>query len=348
MCLITTIEKKGDKLVLPFEIEKFKNAISTNSDGIGIMYPILNKDTGKVEFKVNKLKGTQAEQYEFLREHLLGQDWLGSFAMHMRYKTRGENDMTNVHPFPVLQMEKGEAKDLYLMHNGTLDSEWGDAQRSDSRHFAEEVLRPMLLEKPSMWNNPGFIKLTEAAIGSGNKFLLMDEKGKFVALNRKAWTEKESQEGTSVLLSNTYSLDDSYSGRWGYGHWDADDNWYKSTKPHRATDTKTTTAVTTVTKKDNAPVKLEGKVHTTMDDQQIEFLMDGIETMSDMELVKYVNENPEETATYLRSLHMKFKFNFQTSEADKKEEKKSDSSNSYIATGNTLTPVDTKQSACPC
>lgn len=345
------IEKQGSKLVLPFETEKFKSAIQTNQDGIGMMYPIINKDTGKLEFKVEKLKGTVAEQYEFLREHLEGTEWEGTMAIHMRYTTKGTNTIDNVHPFPILQRSKGESKDLYLMHNGTM-SDYGDKERSDTRQFVEDTLRPILLEKPSLWNNPAFIHMMEKTIGIGNKQLIMDEKGKFIVLNRKSWTEKTTIEGTTVLLSNTYSMDSrsSQAGEWKNGKWveaDACSFTQRPTRPASAGNTVVPFATATAsTRKDfNAPVKGEGKVSRNMDDQQIEFIMDAIETMSDVELIKYVNENPEEMSAYLRSLHLKFKFDFQASTAKKKEETKDDSGNSYLATGTTLTPITNNATA---
>lgn len=89
------------------------------------------------------------------------------YVLHLRMLTRGSTDAQNIHP---LQVED----DSYLMHNGTLSGlETAQISRSDSWHFAAEVLRPLLQRNAGLLEQPAFQQLVEMALGADNKAVLL-------------------------------------------------------------------------------------------------------------------------------------------------------------------------------
>lgn len=89
------------------------------------------------------------------------------FALHLRRRTRGRVDRDNTHPF---EIDNG----VYLMHNGSLSFDEGQAGDSDTRSFVERVLRPLARRYPGMLVDREFLRLLEMSLQVQNKAVLFD------------------------------------------------------------------------------------------------------------------------------------------------------------------------------
>ncbi len=117
-------------------------------------------------------------------------------VLHLRQRTRGNNERDNAHPFKV-------AEHLYLMHNGTLPIHCRVAGRSDTWHFVHDVLRPLHARHATLFDDPAFIMLLEMSLKPDNKIVLLDERARSVAvINRAHGVEFEG-----LWLSNTRWID---------------------------------------------------------------------------------------------------------------------------------------------
>ena len=107
------------------------------------------------------------------------------FALHLRRRTRGRVDQDNTHPF---EIDEG----VYLMHNGTLQFDEGLAGESDTRSFAERVLRPLSRRYPGLLVDREFLRLLELSLTPQNKAVLYDfPRRRFDVLNRGHGAEFE-------------------------------------------------------------------------------------------------------------------------------------------------------------
>jgi hypothetical protein len=106
-------------------------------------------------------------------------------ALHLRRRTRGRVDLGNTHPF---EIDGGR----YLMHNGTLRFDAGPAGDSDTRGFAERLLRPLAQRYPGLLADREFLHVLELGLTVENKALLYDHpRRRFEFLNRDAGAEFE-------------------------------------------------------------------------------------------------------------------------------------------------------------
>jgi hypothetical protein len=87
------------------------------------------------------------------------------------------------------------------MHNGILSTgNKANPKMSDTWHYINDYLKPMLAGNPDFAFHPAFKALIEDHIGDSNKFVLMDNEGRQVVINQSAgvyWA--------GVWLSNTYA-----------------------------------------------------------------------------------------------------------------------------------------------
>lgn len=123
-----------------------------------------------------------------------------TLAIHFRIKTHGKINIANTHPFPVLPASEGYLSDIWLMHNGIFRIEETDPSMSDTWHFVQHLLKPVLVEAPVLLHNAAFQGMLEDSVDS-SRVLLLDGSGTFVLLNSKSWTEEEG-----CLFSNNHSL----------------------------------------------------------------------------------------------------------------------------------------------
>jgi predicted glutamine amidotransferase len=123
-------------------------------------------------------------------------DWARAYrqrecVFHFRYRTRGEIDLENAHPLPVVD-------DVYLFHNGTLPLELHATGRSDSWHFARDYLAPLLGGRRALLGDATFRRMVEAAIGPQNRAVLVDaRRAQVVVFNRERGVEVDG-----IWLSN--------------------------------------------------------------------------------------------------------------------------------------------------
>lgn len=192
MCLI--IDKPANLAIPASVIEDF---INYNQDGMGYMYH--TPETGLVVQKFHNLTLDQIQE-EFAA--------LTPFRaiIHLRMRTHGGIDHINTHPYPIFE------NNLYLVHNGVLSGNAGSRVRSamsDTWHYIEDTLRPLLLQCPELLQNPAFIELVEEHIGSSNKFVLMDKNGHVTYFNEDAFIPLVSASGDvnipEIKVSNTYA-----------------------------------------------------------------------------------------------------------------------------------------------
>ena len=187
MCLLT----KQDAGTI-FDDNFLIGVYSANPDGIGVMWA--EKD---VLYTVKHVPKDFAEFKAFFDEHINGREC----TWHARWRTHGDINTEMVHPYEVLSQEEGYP--LYLMHNGVLHTgNAKDKTKSDTWHFIQDYLRPMLLKNPEFFLTDAFKDLIENFIGDGNKFALLDAYGNRVTIN-----EQEFVEYNGALLSNTYAWD---------------------------------------------------------------------------------------------------------------------------------------------
>jgi predicted glutamine amidotransferase len=165
----------------PFDV--WQDASQDNPDGIGIMSErAIVKWTGRKGYvkawkHVNKLAAAGVP-----------------FAVHFRWRTHGAHSVAQCHPH---MTEQGS----YLMHNGVLrpTSGYATAEKSDTALYAEwflygvrdwETMRPLI----------------EDHIGSGNKFVIMDEHKEFHIFNEHAGVRHNG-----IWYSNDYSFGYDYT-----------------------------------------------------------------------------------------------------------------------------------------
>lgn len=178
-----------------FSDEFLIGVYKSNSDGIGVMWAEDN------HLHYRKALVTSAKEFiSFIREHAEGR----ACCWHARMKTHGHIDLTNCHPYPVTGFDgRDDEYPVLLMHNGVLSTGNNkDATKSDTWHYIQEIIRPLLAQHPELLTNPGFKTLVEKHIGTGNKFAMMDAFGNTVILNRQAGVEYNG-----AWLSNTYAWD---------------------------------------------------------------------------------------------------------------------------------------------
>jgi predicted glutamine amidotransferase len=190
-----------------------------NSDGIGVMFADANG--------LNILRcvpTTYQEFRDFFKLNIEGKDC----AWHARMRTHGDINLDNCHPYQVLSAADGYP--LWMAHNGVLHTgNAANTKYSDTHHYIQDYLRPLLVLNPAMFMEPAFQELVASHIGTGNKFILMDAAGNQVVLNRSSGVMYNG-----AWLSNTYAWDTtntlferkSYksASRWpGHGLYDEDD-----------------------------------------------------------------------------------------------------------------------------
>lgn len=235
-----------------------------NPDGFGA---IIKKSTGTVE--VIKSIGSLAEIEDLYYEHVA----LHEAVIHFRMKTHGEIDIANCHPYEVVP-------GIYMAHNGVLRTgNAKDPKMSDTWHYIEDFLKPMLAAHPELMTNAGFLKLVGDHIGYSNKFALMNDKGEVSIINRESgydfWDLANKE--ITVWYSNTYAFNPYKHGFMTYPKYEptvpttyGTKNYYGNSPTWRAwnqydederqgTLGLSTTKKTTTTKKNSTQVKRKKK-----------------------------------------------------------------------------------------
>jgi hypothetical protein len=175
-----------------FELGHLQDFYSKNPDGFGAM---VKKPDG---VKIIKTVGNLDEIHELYNNEIKGHE----AVIHFRMKTHGDIDLFNCHPYQVTE-------NLWMAHNGILSTgNHADLTKSDTWHYIQNFLRPLLMRDQSLIHEPAFQKLIESHISSSNKFGFMDNDGKVVVINRSAGVNH-----FGAWLSNTYAWSPM---KWGY------------------------------------------------------------------------------------------------------------------------------------
>lgn len=176
-----------------FTSDQLQDFYSKNSDGFGA---IVKKSTGTVE--IIKSIGSLAEIEDLYYDQVA----MHEAVIHFRMKTHGEIDIANCHPYEVVP-------GIWLAHNGILSTgNAADPKMSDTWHYIQNYLKPMLQAHPELMTNEGFIKLVGGHIGTNNKFGLMNEKGEVSIINRASGYDfwDLANKDLTVWYSNTYAF----------------------------------------------------------------------------------------------------------------------------------------------
>jgi hypothetical protein len=182
MCLI--LHKPAGERV-PREL--IEAAAAFNRDGWGLMgflpdgAPLVERhaqvDTDAIEQRLRGLRGAE-------------------LCLHLRLRTRGSDAPENGHPIKVSDR-------FHLMHNGTLRTRTRVPGRSDSWHFAVDLLRPLAVNWPEALRHGSFVALVEAGLTPENKVVLLDAQARqLVFFNRHHGAEFEG-----LWLSSTRWID---------------------------------------------------------------------------------------------------------------------------------------------
>ena len=122
-------------------------------------------------------------------------------VIHFRMKTHGEIDIANCHPYEVVP-------GIWMAHNGILSTgNAKDPKMSDTWHYIQDYLKPLLQANPELMLEPAFLKLVGGHIGSNNKFAFMNENGDVGIVNKNSgYTYWDlGNEELEVWYSNTYA-----------------------------------------------------------------------------------------------------------------------------------------------
>jgi len=157
------------------------------------------------ELIIKKIIPNTAQEFiDFYRENIAGRDC----AFHLRMRTHGDIDLLNCHPYEILNRSE-HGLDLWLMHNGVLATgNRADITKSDTWHYIQDYLKPMLASNPDFAFHPSFKALIEDHIGGSNKFVIMDNEGRQTVINQSSgvyWG--------GLWLSNTYAWTSSKSAK---------------------------------------------------------------------------------------------------------------------------------------
>jgi len=119
---------------------------------------------------------------------------------HARYRTHGETDKENCHPFII-------SDNLHFCHNGVIHGYNTNPKMSDTFNFCEDRLKPLTIDTNGVkwWKNTGFKWLIESVIGNGNKFALLDSDGEITIFNQDLgeWADEEE---TIWASNNSYKV----------------------------------------------------------------------------------------------------------------------------------------------
>lgn len=170
----------------------FDACSKNNHDGYGLMYT----DTDGVPIFHSLSLDDFYERYEKIKNEHKKNKNTSPIVLHFRNGTSGGNTIENCHPFRI-------NKNLGFVHNGVFPN-LGDTSHSDTNHFNENVLKPILNTEnfgDAVFNNDGFKQLLEGAAGWSKLIFLGITQLKN---KKKTWN---------------YQIINQTSGKWEDGSW---------------------------------------------------------------------------------------------------------------------------------
>lgn len=182
MCLLITGPASSIRAHLLNTPGLIENIYDSNADGLGIMY-----GTVRGLKVVKRLPATASHARTIIQT--LPND-AREVALHWRWRTHGDIDMDNCHPYQVTPTTQ-------LMHNGILSTgNKDDPSKSDTWHFIKDYLADM---PDDGLHNAGFLEILGDFIGN-NKFAIMSADGRLSVVN-----EEQGLHHQDVWYSNTYA-----------------------------------------------------------------------------------------------------------------------------------------------
>lgn len=182
-----------------FDRDDIDDFYTYNSDGVGVMWA-----EGGLLHTYKYLPKNAEQAWAFYKDHVLGKECV----VHWRMRTHGDIDLTNCHPYEVFG--DGSTVPMSMMHNGILHTgNARDTRLSDTWHYIEDYIKPVVGAHPDIIFEPAFIKLLAYHIGAGNKFVFLDHLGRMAVVNEAAFVKYKG-----AMLSNTYAWS---AEKGGYG-----------------------------------------------------------------------------------------------------------------------------------
>lgn len=203
MCLI--IYKPAGTEIPNALIER---AEKNNNDGWGLMWTV----DGRMETtKGFGIKGIlEAIEDETFKAN--------NGFVHFRLGTSGAKDLENCHPFRVTD-------DIYMMHNGIFRIENNlDATKSDTWHFVEKYLRPLLKEDPTAFLDKDWLSDLAWFVGT-NKIAILNAAGESGIVNAGQWSKYKGLLLSNLNSCNTYSSPSGSITKNGYHDAEFDDDF---------------------------------------------------------------------------------------------------------------------------
>lgn len=118
----------------------------------------------------------------------------GEAFIHFRFATHGNVTIGNCHPFAILD------SNYVVMHNGTIDTPIVDKTRSDTWHYCNRVLAPMLEKDPEAFGSDDLDVVISSQIGT-SKLAIIRHDGQSMIVNRDLGTDLNG-----AWYSNHYSF----------------------------------------------------------------------------------------------------------------------------------------------
>lgn len=211
--------------------QKLENASWVNQDGLGWMY--IDPATNEMVVGREYFERTY-EQSERLQKLMLEHKNI-HVVYHLRYGTHGTNDLSNVHPFQVLNKTE-HGIDLWFMHNGIISiasNAVEDKDLSDTQIFNKYILQPILSVNPDLLYTHAFQELI-GDYTKGSRLLFMDSNG--VIVKTGSWDTNENCavsnnsyfSGSSRRVTGNYAA--SGSGYAVIGYVKGDEDRYSATE----------------------------------------------------------------------------------------------------------------------
>lgn len=281
MCVIVHMPKNRQ-----IKKEYLRNCYENNPDGYGIMTAENNK--------LVIIKGVG-------NFDAFWKDWQEvppnlQRAIHFRWKTHGLINTENCHPFPI-----GEG--IGMMHNGIIRIDETNKDMSDTWHFAETRMKPLIEKYPDAMQFEKELKECVEPETAGSRLLFMDHAGRVVKTALATWHKE-----FGVYFSNGHSHSAgrrvrTYRTTWDYGN-DGYDfyNTYNNGRSHGGY-----TPVPSESGKvydDTRPYGREA-VETGNEYEPYDLnapTMDQLYEMSEGDMLDWVDSHPEDATDLIREL----------------------------------------------
>lgn len=167
-----------------FSKKDLKDFLSFNQDGFGMAYP----QDGRLN--IVKVVDDDRQAIDAYFTCMAGRPGL----LHFRMATHGDKTAQNCHPFRLTD-------EIAMAHNGILSID-ADAEKgwSDTRLFAEHVLKPMAMADPDALFHADVLELLGGMIGPSNRLMFIRADGATSIVNKSAGVVYKR-----AWLSNTYA-----------------------------------------------------------------------------------------------------------------------------------------------